>query len=221
MSNSKKIVSKEKIIRHVTIYTAYLIIVWGFYRFIFKFPDEIEELIVKPLVWLIPVYILTKKEGFGSDSLGITSKNYVSSVYLALGLGIFFAIEGLFVNFVKYEGFNFSSYIGERTLMLALGLSVITAITEEISFRGYVFNRLNFVFNSVTIATLVSSLAWGLIHLPVSIFWFSLSPIGVFGFFLLTTLFGVGAAFIFSKTKNILAPILLHVLWIWPIILFK
>jgi membrane protease YdiL (CAAX protease family) len=31
----------------------------------------------------------------------------------------------------------------------------------------------------------------------------------------------MGSAFIFSRTKNIWGSILLHVLWAWPIILFR
>jgi membrane protease YdiL (CAAX protease family) len=34
-------------------------------------------------------------------------------------------------------------------------------------------------------------------------------------------LFSIGTTFVFLRTKNIIAPILLHVLWQWPIILFR
>jgi hypothetical protein len=35
---------------------------WGCYRFLFKFPDELEELVIKPILWLLPIaYFLKKK----------------------------------------------------------------------------------------------------------------------------------------------------------------
>ena len=67
----------------------YLLIVWGFYRFLFKMPDEIEELVIKPLFWLIPVFYLVRKEGQNLESIGITFKNLFPAVYYALGLGAF------------------------------------------------------------------------------------------------------------------------------------
>ena len=57
-----KKLSKEKSLKHATAIAAYLLIVWGFYRLMFKLPDEIEELIVKPLVWLLPVFFLLGRE---------------------------------------------------------------------------------------------------------------------------------------------------------------
>lgn len=41
---------KEVAIKHATVLAAYLLIVWGFYRLFFELPEEIEELIIKPIV---------------------------------------------------------------------------------------------------------------------------------------------------------------------------
>jgi membrane protease YdiL (CAAX protease family) len=37
----------------------------------------------------------------------------------------------------------------------------------------------------------------------------------------ITAIFGFGSAFLFAKTGNVASSILLHVLWEWPIILFR
>lgn len=219
---AKKIDKKVAYLKHVTVLFAYLLIVWGFYRFMaFKLPEEIEEVIIKPLVWLIPVAYFLKKEKEGLSSVGVTTKNLLPSIYLALILGVIFTIEAFALNYVKYGGFNFGANIGEDALLVALGISTITAVSEEITFRGYIFDRLWFVIDSELKANLISSFLWGLIHLPISIFWLGLGPTEVLGYFMLTTVFGIGAAFIYARTKNIVAPILLHVLWSWPIVLFR
>jgi len=200
----------------------YLLIVWGFYRFLFKLPDEIEELVIKPIVWLLPVIYLVRKEKLGLESLGITFKNLFPSVYYALGLGAFFVIEALVINFVKYQGeFNLGANIGALPLLPALGLSFVTAFSEEITFRGYIFTRVWKFIKKELPANLLTSLFWAMIHVPVTVFVWKLDLTAALIYLFLTTLFGVGSAFVYARTKNIVSPILLHVLWQWPIILFR
>ncbi len=208
--------------KRAVILSVYLLIVWGFYRFLFKLPDEIEELVVKPILWILPVLYLVKKEKETLSSIGITIKNLFPAVYYALGLGAFFVIEAIIVNFLKYGGqFNLGANIGELPLLPALGLSFATAISEEIAFRGYIFTRVwSFVKNEL-VANIMTSLFWALIHVPVTIFVWKLDFAASVTYLFLTTLFGVGSAFVYSRTKNIVSPILLHVLWQWPIILFR
>ncbi len=212
---------KETAIKHATILAAYLLIVWGFYRFLFKFPEEIEELVIKPIIWLVPVFYLLKQEKLGLKSVGITGKNLFPAIYLALALGVVFAIEGVFINFLKYEGFNFGANIGQMAILASLGLSLATAISEEIAFRGYLFNRVWHALGSEWSANLITSLVWGLIHIPIAIFWWKLNIAGIVGYMLLTTVFGIGSAFVYARTKNITSSILLHLMWEWPIILFR
>lgn len=212
---------KEIALKHATILAAYLLVVWGFYRFIFKFPEEIEELIIKPILWLAPVFYLVKKEGLGLSSLGITSKNLFTSIYLSLFLGILFAIEGLLINFVKYQGIDFGANIGQNPFWEALGLSFATAISEEVTFRGFIFNRVWHVFGDEWKANILTSLVWAVVHVPVAVFWWELNLGGTLGFLILTTIFAIGSSFVFARTKNVFSSILLHVLWEWPIILFR
>jgi len=73
---------------------AFLLVAWGFYRFLFQLPEEIEELFIKPAVWLGATIYLVKKEKSSFSSLGITSKNLFPAIYLSLALGALFVIEG-------------------------------------------------------------------------------------------------------------------------------
>lgn len=202
--------------------SVYLLIVWGFYRFLFQFPETIEELFIKPVVWLLPVIYLLKKEKESLSSLGITLKNLFPAIYYALGLGAFFVIEALVINFIKYGGkFDLGANIGSLPLLTSLGLSFATAISEELTFRGYVFTRISKFLGSELYSNLVTSFFWALIHVPITFFVWKLNLSAALIYLFLTTLFGIGSAFVFARTKNILAPILLHVLWQWPIILFR
>lgn len=203
-------------------FSVYLLIVWGFYRFLFQLPEPVEELFIKPVVWLIPVFYLLRKEKENIGSLGITLKNLFPAIYYALGLGAFFVMEALVINFIKYAGkFNLGANIGELPFLTSLGLSFATAISEELAFRGYVFTRVSSFLKNEIYANLVTSFFWALIHVPITIFVWKLDLSASLIYLFLTTLFGVGSAFVYARTRNILSPILLHVLWQWPIILFR
>lgn len=200
----------------------YLLIVWGFYRFLFQLPEEIEELVIKPIVWLAPVLYLIKLERENLASVGITVKNIFPAIYYALGLGVIFVVEALIINYVKYEGtFNLNAYLGSLPFMSSFLISFVTAFSEEITFRGYIFTRVwNFIGNELY-ANILTSVFWAMIHVPITIFVWKLDFSASLIYLLLTTIFGVGSSFVYARTKNILSPIILHVMWQWPIILFR
>ena len=214
-------VKKEILLKNSIVLATYLLIVWGFYRMLFKLPEEVEELVVKPVLWLGPVLFLVRREGLGFSSLGISSKNLFPSLYLSLALGMVFAIEGVIVNYIKYQGVEFYANLGSGVFITSLFISFATAFSEEITFRGYIFNRLWNVFGDEWKANLVSSFIWALVHIPVAIFWWELDLYSTLGLLFLTTIFGIGSSYVFARTKNVASSILLHVLWGWPIVLFR
>jgi membrane protease YdiL (CAAX protease family) len=214
-------VAKTTIIKNVTVYSVYLILTWAFYRFLFRLPDQVEELVVKPIIWLAPVFWFVRKEGFGISSLGFTFKKLFPAIYLSIGLGSIFVAEGLLTNFLKYGGFNFGANLGSVPFMASLGLSFITAFSEETAFRGYIFGRLLMVFKNELVANVIQTLLWTAIHIPIVFFVWGYGLSQGIVYLSLTALFGLGSAFIFARTRNIAGPVLLHVLWEWPIILFR
>ena len=211
----------KKVKSYTFYYITYLLVVWTVYRFFLGFSDIAEELLIKPLIWLLPIFLILKKENKDLSSIGITKKNLFKGIYFALALGAVFAIEALFANFAKYDGFNFSANIGDEAVLVSLGLSFATAFSEEISFRGYVFTRLWERSKNEFLANAITSIFWALIHVPIVIFVWGLPMQSAFIYLLLTTLFGIGSAFIYARTKNVFSSIFLHVLWEWPIILFR
>lgn len=216
-----KNVSKVGYLKNVTIYTTYLLLIWAFYRFLFQLPDNIEELYVKPIIWLVPLFYFVWKEREGLSSLGYTFKNLFPAIYLSIGFGALFLVEAIVTNFAKYGGLIFNANIGSSPIMGALGLSLATAISEETAFRGYIFSRLTLVLRSAVSANIIQAIVWTAIHIPVVFFVWGYSLSQGLIYLAITMVFGIGSAFIFSRTKNIWGSILLHVLWEWPIILFR
>jgi membrane protease YdiL (CAAX protease family) len=210
-----------KFLKHAILYYSYLLVVWGFYRLLFQAPMPLEELIVKPVVWLLPLYFLAKQEKLKLESLGVTSKNFFGVVYSVLALGVVFTVFALLVNYLKYRGFNFGANVGEGAFLGAIILSFITAFSEELAFRGYLLSHLQKVVKSQWTMNIVLSVGWTLIHLPIAVLDWRMETSSVLVYLVLVFTFSIGATFVYLRTKNIMAPILLHVLWQWPIILFR
>jgi len=220
-----RIFKKESLsLKHVFALFSFIFIVWSFYRYLPQLlPLWVEELILKPLVWLLPLFWLIRKiEKKTFSSLGLVRINIFPSIYWGVGLGLVFAFEGLMTNIFKYKGLELISLDYSPLVFLGLlFLSLVTAFSEELVFRGYIFNRLWQIWNKEWLANLVSSILFVVIHLPIGIFVLGYTPGVMLAYFLFVFIFAFGSAFVFGRTKNLISSILLHVFWAWPIILFR
>lgn len=208
-------------LRTIVKYYAYLFVVWGFYRLLFQFPDPLEEIIFKPLVWLIPLYWILKKSKVGFSELGFKFGNFFHVVYFSIFLGFLFSIAGLLINYLKYGNLIFMANLGQGGLLASVALSFVTATVEEIPFRGYIFGQFSKLLKNEWKANIITSIGWVGIHLPIAIFDWQLGTVSLIIYLAIIFCFSIGASFVFARTKNIMAPILLHVFWQWPIILFR
>ncbi|EKD57414.1 MAG: hypothetical protein ACD_57C00309G0001 [uncultured bacterium] len=213
--------SKEVAIKNSAVLASFLLVVWGFYRLLFQLPEEVEEFFVKPVIWLVPTFFLLWRERSGLASVGITLKNLFPAIYFALTLGTLFVLEAMIINYLKYSKFDFGSFIGGKPLLISFVITFATAVSEEVSFRGFLFNRVWFATGREWAANLVTSIIWAVIHVPVTVFVWKFDLFSSLVYLFLVTLFGIGSAWVFARTKNVTSSIFLHVLWQWPIILFR
>lgn len=127
-----------------------------------------------------------------------------SITYTLIGLAIF-PLVSLAVNFIFSEaavGQPPGMYWGNLPYLLGLLLiNAMTAISEELCFRGYAITRLTDILNNKYLATVISIILFLLVHIPL---WGIVAiPIGVLGAFW---------AIIFVKTNNLSLVILIHFL---------
>jgi len=220
-----KIFHRQKLsLKHVFALFSFIFIVWSFYRYLPQIlPLWAEELILKPLVWLLPAFWLVRRvEQQPLSSLGLTKKRLSPSIYWGIGLGLVFALEGFLTNIVKYKGLNLISLgYSSATFLGLLAISLVTAFTEETVFRGYLFHRLWQIWQKEWLANIVSSFLFVLIHLPIGVFVLGYNPMVMLAYLFFVFIFAFGSAFVFGRTQNLLASILLHVFWSWPIVLFR
>ena len=220
-----QIFHRKKIsLKHVFFLFSLIFVLWALYRYFPEIlPSWAETLIIKPLVWLGPTFWLVRSiEKEKLSSLGFTTKNLTRALYWGIGLGMVFAVEGFLTNLLKYRGLSLVSLdYGSLGFLTSLGLSFVTALSEETVFRGYIFTRLKRLWKKEWLANLVSAFLFALIYLPVSVFVLGYRPTVMLAYLFFIFIYGFASAFAFARTKNIVSSILLHVFWSWPIILFR
>lgn len=195
---------------------------WGLYRLVFRLPENIEEIILKPLVWLVPTfYIVFKIEKRDLASLGYSAKNFSQSILKGLVFGVLFLVVGLSLNYLRYSRLSLQNIPVRDVFLPALLLSFITAISEETVFRGYLMSRLNEILKSGAVANFVSSAGFCLIHLPITIFVYHYNLPQVFIYLVLIFLSSLGSGMMFFWTKTIWASIIIHVFWSWPVVFLR
>lgn len=195
---------------------------WTIYRFLFKLPVGVEEVTIKPLIWLLPTIIfikfIEKRPTF--SSLGYAGKNFENSLLVVFGFAFFFILEGVVLGLFRYQNLFFEKVFSLPISSLQNLLVILaTAIVEETLFRGYLFNRLWEVFGSSWKTNLLITLGFLLIHLPISIFVFNLALNQVLLAFFLLSIMSFGSGWLFSLTYNTVPSILWHFLWNWQVIL--
>ncbi len=114
--------------KKILLYVLYLLVVWGGFRYFFNFPGAIEELWIKPVIWLIPLFwwnIYLKKE----------------RVLFFEGGAVKSLLMGGFVGMFYWLIVRQSASLPSMNLDL-LGVALATSIVEELAFSGFVLGYL-------------------------------------------------------------------------------
>ncbi|EKD87241.1 MAG: hypothetical protein ACD_36C00178G0003 [uncultured bacterium] len=201
----------------------WIALAWALYRYFLRFPEWADEFIFKPLVFVAPViwYVL-RKERRSLTSLGLTGKNLFTSIYIGLGFGFVFALEGLAANAIKYGKLQIQPIAAfEQYGMIALLLlSLSTAFSEELLSRGFVFNRIFEKTKNLPYASLVSTALFVLLHVPILVTMHKLQGVTLILFFVTDIILGLANSLLFATTASLAAPILVHIFWNMTVALY-
>ncbi len=201
---------------------AWILLVWALYRYFTNFPEAIDEFIFKPLVFVSPViwYVL-KVEKQKLATLGLTMRNFFSSVYIGLGFGVVFAVEGLITHMVKYGKFDVTPIAAfQQYGFFLIILSIATAFSEELLSRGFVFNRIYEKTKNLPWAAILSSLMFMAIHVPILLTSNKLTGVTLVLFFVTDFILSLANSLLYYNTGSLVAPILVHVFWNMTVALY-
>jgi|SRR3989344_2950541 len=202
---------------------AYIAIAWALYRYFFKFSEAIDELIFKPLIFVLPVilYVL-KKEKRPLASLGLVSSNFVRNMFIGIGFGIVFVAEGIFANISKYGSLQMAplDVVSQYGIPVMILLTFATALTEEIMNRGFLFNRMYEQSRNLIKTTLITALLFMILHIPVLVTSLHLQGTALILFFATDFILALANNMLFAFTGSLVAPILVHIFWNMTVLLF-
>ncbi|MEK7166509.1 MAG: CPBP family intramembrane glutamic endopeptidase [Patescibacteria group bacterium] len=200
-----------------------VLIIWSLYRVYIRLPEWVDDFVIKPVVFVLPVlFYVIYRERRPLASIGLTLGKFFRDVYLGLGFGMLFALEGLVANSVKHGTFSFAPLIPITggQLILAVVLALVAAGSEEVLVRGFFYTRLRDGYGSEMKALVISTAMYVLLLVPAIFLISRLVGMTLFVFVLTNIVMSLANTLIFSETKTLTVPILIHAFWNMAVALY-
>ncbi|HSV95252.1 MAG TPA: CPBP family glutamic-type intramembrane protease [Spirochaetia bacterium] len=184
----------DEVVKRLWLYYIYLVLIWGSFRYFIRLPEVIEELWFKPMLWLVPLFWwnLALKE-----KIVMFGKKWGESLILGLVMGVGYFVVLRFNNWGNFQ-FDFN----------LMGVAVATAVTEELTFSGFVAGYLEKIQKGRWFNLIIVGLMAVIIRLPILIFVYQAGGIEVLGALVITLVSGVIGAWIRVKSENVAGSIL-------------
>lgn len=211
-------------VKHIYNIWAVILLIWAIYRGNFPHnPEFIDELIFKPLVFLGPVLWYVKRvEKRPLSSIGFAKGKLLRDIKIGVGIGLLFALEGIFANWIKYGELNFAPVVpvAGGAIFIAIFLSLVTALIEETLARGFIFGRLLEYYNNELRAVVVGAAMFLLLHVPIMFTALKLTGINLVIFIVTDIIIAVATSVFYAETKTLTVPVLVHAFWNMTVALY-
>lgn len=203
----------------VSVYV-FVFAVWGLYRLLFRLPEWFEETVLKAVVFGLPVMVVVLKyEKKRWADLGMVTKGLLASLYFGLLFGLWLAVLGNVVAFLRDGGVRFNADMTVAAFGDLMLLGLVTAFWEQLLFMGYFLPRIVKAVRSELYGVAIVALMFAILHVPVQVAQgVDFSQI-IVRFILLYSL-GFGNGVLYLRLKNLVAPIFAHLAWGSVIYLF-
>jgi membrane protease YdiL (CAAX protease family) len=163
--------------------------------------------VIYGVLFIFPVFAVTRARHQGLETVGITKKN----AWFSVGLSIILALGlTVFVTPIISNGRNLftSNALYGFTYFLAVGFG------EELLFRGYLQTRCVSWLGAVK-GLVVASLIMAFMHLPQRLFAVGLDSVLAIASAASLIPFSLAAGFLMLRTKNTLGPAIMHTILDW------
>lgn len=188
---------------------AIILIVWSVYRANFKLAEWIDELIIKPLIFVLPVayYIVKVEKTAFLSSIDLKGKLKKADWLISITIGLLFVFTIALANYLKNKHLQFNT--AQPILMIAV-LALATGITEEILSRGFVLKRLYADSKNLLSATFLSSILFFFLHVPMLFANLKITGNILLLFMVTDMLLSLVISFVYLERKNLWVAILIH-----------
>ncbi len=110
--------------------------------------------------------------------------------------------------------------MGQYGLVILLVISLATAFSEEVLSRGFLFNRILEKTKNLPYASLLSTLLFVLLHIPILVTALKLQGMALVLFFITDFILGLANSLLYYNTGSLVAPILVHIFWNMTVALY-
>lgn len=145
--------------KKVLIYVLYLLIVWGSFRYFVNLPPVIEELWVKPVIWLVPLFWWN-----------VALKNRVSLFEGGFAKSFFYGFMTAIFYFIITSLWKDIHSINVDLL----GIATVTAIVEELTFSGFLLGYLLKKKTDWVLSLVLVGFCTALVRIPILLFGYKL-----------------------------------------------
>lgn len=203
-----------------------IFIVWALYRSTINTYEWIDELLVKPIIFVGPVLYMTIKHHKESlTTLGFSThpRHIFLDLYVGVIIGVLFAFEGVYANYLKNGDFSFSpipAVAASAGMFPFLLTNLATSVSEEVLGRGYLYQQLLRATGKQYTAAAVSSFLFLLLHIPVLLLRLNLNGTAFFTYLASVFFLGFTNCYLLSWRKSLTVPILIHLFWNMTIALY-
>jgi membrane protease YdiL (CAAX protease family) len=190
-----------------------ILIIWAFYRLKLKMPEWFDELLAKPVIFVLPVYYFIKKvenKKFFS-SLNWSFKSLKKDLLLSLLLSFVFLLTIFSANWVKTgKIISISKNITSSYFFYVFIISLVGAACEQVLSTGFVFERLYLESKNFYQTAFLSALLFFFLHVPLR---FTLPNLvgSQLIFLMLTDIFlSLLNSYFYHTEKSLNIPIFIH-----------
>jgi len=215
-TNQSGKIDRKNSIEWVFQFWAWQLLVWSLYRYFFKFSEPIDEFVVKPLVFIIPVlWFVLRIEKRTLETVGLTIKNFFHSAFIGLGFGLLFSGEAILANTLKNGSLIITPLetLSSYGIWMIIFLSLATAFSEEILSRGFFFSRIFEVSKNLLHASLMSTFLFVVFHIPILVTSLKFQGTTLVLFLVTSFVLGLTNSMVYYKTKSLVGPVLIHFFW--------
>lgn len=203
-----------------------IFLVWSIFRANFFLPEWLDELIIKPIIFVLPVLLVVRYfEKKPLKSLGFAQKPsaFMKDLYIGVLIGALFALEGLIANYFKYGNPSFGPILAVKIsggVGMFLVINFFTSVWEEILGRGYLYKRMYDFSHNQFWAAVSSSFLFLLLHIPIVFTRLHLTGVALIVYPISILLLGITNSYLFAYRKSLTLPILVHTFWNLTVALF-
>jgi membrane protease YdiL (CAAX protease family) len=202
----------------------FIVVVWSIYRYFFKFSESVDELVVKPIIFLTPVLLYltlslrAKKSNLKTfhkpilENLGFRSQKISLILKWGFGLGCIIVLEGLLIGIYKNKPVNQEWWL-PINLIINLIISFATALVEEVLYRGFIMNRLINILNKPLLSNLLTSIMFCLTHVSMAIFILQYQGFYLWVYLWLMFILSLVNGLVYERTQTVYASTISHFLW--------